>query len=156
MTVLLLTICPCIYQKHKKSHRLIYYLTSSLELPPPLESSPSLLMVVEDIEMTFALSGSQGSDRGGEVPGGGESDSDNGEDRQVTISIHRSISPLTIKLNIGGMLRHLNFADCAEQSLCPSFEELTELCRQYGSEVKDLSGLEVKFFLGVLIPLNRC
>lgn len=103
----------------------------------------------------LTLSGSQGSGRGGEVPGGGESDSET-EERQVTIYIHRSIAPLRIKLNIGGTLHHLNFADCTEKFLDPRFEELTELCRQYGSEFKELSGREVKFFLSVLIPLCRC
>lgn len=113
-------------------------------------------MAVEDVEMALlTLSGSEGSGRGGEVPGGGEMNSET-EERQVTIYIHRSIAPLTIKLKIGGTLHHLNFADCTEEFLKPPFAESTELCRQYGSEFKDLSGREVKSFLTVLIPLCPC
>ena len=94
---------------------MIYYLTSPLELPSAFRSSPSVLMATEDIEMSLLnLPGSQGSDPDGEGSGG-ESDldssrnrSEKGEDRHVTIYIHRSISPLTLKLNIKRTCYHFN------------------------------------------------
>ena len=53
------------------------------------------------------------------------------------------------------MLYHFNFADCAGRALYPSFAEMTDFCTQYGSEIEELSGQEVEFFLGVQIPLCR-
>ena len=72
--------------------------------------------------------------------------------RVVDIYISHKLPRIKIALHVeGGTSLKLVLNDDAEGAVHPAFDELTRLCKQWGSESEEFSGREVIAFVGVSV-----